>query len=78
MNISDINIGDYFISSELPLHRGIFYGITCKNIIPGGSDLKKNPGSITFERKNKTGHEDEFSLRADGLGNVNMGKWIKV
>jgi hypothetical protein len=78
MNISDFHIGDYFISSELPLHRGIFYGITCKNITLGGNDLKKNPGCINFERKNKTGHEDEFSLRADELGNVNIGKWIKV
>lgn len=78
MKINEINVGDYFISSMLPLNRAVFYGVTVIEKNLGSDDLKKILPSITLERKNKTGHEDTFNLRGDETGEINLGKWIKV
>lgn len=76
MNISEFVIGDRFITSQLPINRAILYGIVCKGIIVSGVDTSKNPAQVMFSRENLDNPED-FNLRVDANGEVNMGSWIR-
>jgi len=65
MNVSDINIGDYFITSAIPENRAFRYGIFCK----AKEDLK-----VVFERFT---NGEEFPLFVKD-GQVDMGNWVKT
>ncbi|MCK9615746.1 MAG: hypothetical protein M0R48_09610 [Candidatus Omnitrophica bacterium] len=65
MNVSDIDIGDYFITSALPAKRAFRYGILCKE----KEDLK-----IIFERYTSG---EEFALFIKD-GQVDTGNWVKT
>ena len=65
MNVSDIDIGDYFITSALPVERAFRYGILCK----AKEDLK-----VIFERFTT---KEEFALFVKD-GKVDTGNWIKT
>lgn len=65
MDVTHINVGDYFITSAIPVERAFRYGILCK----AKEDLK-----VVFERFTT---KEEFALFVKD-GQVDTGNWIKT
>ena len=75
MHYTEFKIFDRFVTSALPIDRALLYGISCTAITEPSSD-GKIPAQVMFSRENPNNPED-FNLRANPDGTVNMGSWIK-
>lgn len=69
MNINEIDVGNAFVTSAIPLHRAIYCGIICS----GKETLPDGKTKVSFKRMNG---EEEFSFFSDALGNIQLGNWI--
>lgn len=65
MNVSNIEIGDYFITSALPVDRAFRYGILC---------VSKDDQKVVFTRFTT---REEFPMFVKD-GEVGMGNWVKT
>lgn len=69
MNVSEIKVGDTFVTSALPLERAITCGILCTAI----DKLPDGKSKVSFRRYSG---EESFSFFGDEQGNIQLGNWV--